>query len=81
MAKRGPKAKVRAKRAAKVARKKARRRYNPQTGRLTGREMKAQARRDDLIKKYQLEGMPLEAARQRAIDEMRDNPKRDWRRG
>jgi hypothetical protein len=57
------------------------RRYNPQTGKPTGRAVGALARLEALTKKYQDQGMTLEAARQRAIDEMRDNTRRDWREG
>ena len=34
---------------------------------------------EELTKQYQSGGMTLEAARQRAMDVMRDDPRRDWR--
>jgi hypothetical protein len=55
--------------------------YNPQTGKLTGRAIGAQQRLDTLAERYQSEGMSAEDARQRARDEMRNNPRRDWRHG
>ena len=55
--------------------------YNPQIGKLTGREAGAQMRLEELTEKYQADGMSAQEARQRARDVMRDNPKRDWRRG
>jgi hypothetical protein len=61
--------------------KKAAPRYNPQTGKLTGRAIKAQERLDALTQKYQAEGMAAQDARQRAREELRSNPRRDWRGG
>jgi hypothetical protein len=55
--------------------------YNPQTGRIGGRAAPAEFRLERLTKKYQDEGLPLEEARQRARNEMRDNPRGDWRGG
>jgi hypothetical protein len=55
--------------------------YNQQTGQITERAAKAQARLEARIKKLQNDGMTLETVRRRARDEMRDNPKPDWRRG
>jgi hypothetical protein len=55
--------------------------YNPQTGKLTGRAIGAQQRLETLAQKYQSEGMSAQDARQRARDEMRSNPRRDWRHG
>ena len=45
------------------------------------REKRALERLDELIKKYMDEGLTEVDARTRAILEMRDNPKGDWRRG
>jgi hypothetical protein len=55
--------------------------YNPQTGKLTGRAIGAEKRLEMLTQRYQSEGMSAQDARQRARDEMRDNPRRDWRQG
>jgi N-acetylglutamate synthase/N-acetylornithine aminotransferase len=76
------KAKRAAKKIARKAPKKtARQAYDPQTGRLSGRAVKAKARLDELTEKYIREGMDPGSAKQRATDEMRDNPRRDWRDG
>jgi hypothetical protein len=53
--------------------------FDPQTGRIGGRAAHAQIRLEALTKKYQAAGMPLEEARQRARNELRDNPRKDWR--
>jgi hypothetical protein len=56
--------------------------YNPQTGKLSGRESKADARLKKLTARYQSEGMELQDARQRALAEMRSHHGRgDWRHG
>ena len=55
--------------------------YSPQTGRTTGQELQALQRLDTLTKTYQAEGMSPQDARQRALDELRNNPRRDWRHG
>jgi hypothetical protein len=68
-----------------TARKKASRKrvgqYNAQMGTLTGGEVKAKQREDKLVQQFQLEGMTAPEARQRARQIMRDNPRKDWRRG
>jgi hypothetical protein len=64
-----------------VRKSKARKKYNPQTGKITGRAVGAQERLEALAKKYQAEGMELQDARQRAREEMRNNPRKDWRAG
>jgi hypothetical protein len=45
----------------------------------TGRSIGALERRDKLIEKYMQQGMSPEDARTRAVSEMRDNPRMDWR--
>jgi len=55
--------------------------YNPQTGRLTGRAVGAQERLEKLAAKYVVEGMSASDARNRAREEMRANPRKDWRAG
>jgi hypothetical protein len=55
--------------------------YNQQTGQLTGRARPAQERLEALTQQYMQDGMDAASARQRARDDMRDNPKMDWRRG
>jgi hypothetical protein len=62
--------------AKKTAKKKS---YNPHTGRATGRAIGGLERRDKLAEEYMAQGMSPEDARSRAIAEMRDNPRRDWR--
>ncbi len=53
--------------------------YNPQTGKLTGREIKAQKRLDELTAQYQASGLSEADARERARKELRDNARKDWR--
>ncbi len=48
---------------------------------LHNREKKALKRREELTAKYVAGGMTEEDAKQRAQNEMRDNPRRDWRTG
>jgi hypothetical protein len=55
--------------------------YNISTGQLTGREIKAKKGLDVLVAKYVVEGMTKEDATDRARNEMRDNPRKDWRAG
>jgi hypothetical protein len=50
----------------------------PKTGRITGQQRQSLQRLDPLTKKYQFEGMSPEDARQRAYNELRNNPSRDW---
>ncbi len=45
------------------------------------REKKALNRLEALTANYVAKGMTEEDARQRALDAMRDNPRRDWRAG
>jgi hypothetical protein len=49
--------------------------------RLTGQQRQSLQRLDPLTKKYQAEGMSPEDARQRAYDELRNNPSQDWGEG
>jgi hypothetical protein len=51
---------------------------SPKTGRITGQQRQSLQRLDPLTKKYQAEGMSPEDARQRAYNELRNNPRRDW---
>jgi hypothetical protein len=55
--------------------------YNHNTGKLSGREVKAQKRLEMLTAKYQADGVSEDEARERARNEMRDNPRGDWRNG
>ena len=55
--------------------------YNPQTGRLTGRAVGAQERLETLAAKYMKQGLSPSDARTRAREEMRANPRKDWRAG
>jgi hypothetical protein len=65
----------------KSARKTKVRSYNPQIGQITGRELQALQRLDTITKKYQAEGMSVQDARPRVLDELRNNPRRDRRKG
>jgi hypothetical protein len=67
--------------AKKAATRRVRKGYDSQSGRPTGRDANALVRRDELTREYVLGGMDEVSARQRATAEMRDNNKRDWRRG
>ena len=53
--------------------------YNSQQGKLSGREAKASARLTALTQKYQAEGMSAVDAKERALKELRDNARGDWR--
>jgi len=55
--------------------------YNPQTGRLTGRAVGAQERMEKLAAHYMTQGLSASDARNRAREEMRANPRKDWRAG
>ena len=55
--------------------------YNPQTGRLTGRAVGAQERMEKLAAHYVTQGLSPSDARNRAREEMRANPLKDWRVG
>ena len=48
---------------------------------LNRREQNALKRLDNLTAKYLAEGMTKADARQRAQDELRANPRKDWRAG
>jgi hypothetical protein len=55
--------------------------FNAGMGRLSGRAIKANKRLEKLAAKYEAEGLTKEAATARALNEMRDNPRQDWRAG
>jgi hypothetical protein len=55
--------------------------YNPQTGKLTGREVGAQERLEKRAEILMAGGMSPSDARTTARAEMRDNPRKDWRGG
>jgi hypothetical protein len=55
--------------------------WNQNSGKLSGREVKAQQRLEALTTKYQSEGLTEAEARDRARNELRDNPRSDWRAG
>jgi hypothetical protein len=65
----------------KTAPARKRKAFDSQMGRVTGRDASALTRRDELIQDYIRDGMEPSEACQRAIAVMRDNPKKDWRRG
>ena len=76
------KAKTKVKRSAsRMGKTKARRNYDQQTGRLKGRAVDAQERLEKRAEELIAEGVPATTARAQALNEMRDNPKMDWRRG
>jgi hypothetical protein len=62
---------------AKVTRRTKAKSDSPQTG----PELQAMQRLDPLTKTYQAAGMSPQDARQRALDELRNKPRRDWRKG
>jgi hypothetical protein len=55
--------------------------YTASLGRVSGREIKAKKRMDILVQKYIAEGITERAGQDRALKEMRDNPRGDWRAG
>jgi hypothetical protein len=55
--------------------------YNPNTGKLSRRESKAQKQLEAMTIQYQAQGMSEADARERARKEMRDNARADWRAG
>lgn len=57
------------------------RKYNQQTGQPSGREINALKRRDDLTEQYIAEGADPGSARQKALDVVRNNPRKDWGAG
>lgn len=71
---------IMAKKRKAVKRHKSAKSYNAQMGTLSGREVRAKKREDDLVRQYQHNGMSADAAQRRARDEMRNNPTRDWRK-
>jgi hypothetical protein len=72
--------KRKAKKAAAKKTTKRRRSYDSQSGRLTGREVGAQARLEKLAEQYMAQdNMDAASARQRAREVMRANPRKDWR--
>jgi hypothetical protein len=51
------------------------------TARLSGREIKANKRLKKRIAELEATGLSNEDARKKALAEMRDNPRKDWRAG
>ena len=41
----------------------------------------AETKRQHLVEKYVAEGMSIEKARSKALADLRDNPRKDWRQG
>jgi hypothetical protein len=58
-----------------------RRGYDIHTGKATGREVQAMHRLQVLTERYIAEGLTPADARTRAREELRANPRRDWRGG
>jgi hypothetical protein len=55
--------------------------WTASTARLSGREIKANKRLEKRIAELEATGLSRAAARKKARDEMRDNPRKDWRAG
>jgi len=55
--------------------------FSQSTGKLTGRDKDAQKRLDKRAEQLQAEGAPKVEATKTAREEMRDNPRKDWRGG
>lgn len=55
--------------------------FSQGTGQLTGRDKDAQARLEKRAAQLQADGMSAEDAKRAAREEMRDNPREDWRAG
>jgi hypothetical protein len=55
--------------------------YDIHTGKPTGREVQAMHRLQVLTERYIAEGLTPADARTRAREELRANPRRDWRGG
>jgi hypothetical protein len=72
---------VRKVKAAKKAVKKTKRGYDIHTGQPTGREVQAMHRLQVLEERYIAEGLTPADARTRAREELRANPRSDWRAG
>jgi hypothetical protein len=82
MIKRKAKKTVRAKAAKKAKPKaKAARGYDIHSGKPTGREVQAMHRLQVLTDRYIAEGLTPADAQTRAREELRANPRRDWRGG
>jgi len=67
--------------AKKLAPRKMKRGYNIHTGKPTGREVQAMHQLQVLTERYMAEGLTPADARTRAREELRANPRRDWRAG
>jgi hypothetical protein len=67
--------------AKKSAPRKMKRGYDIHTGKPTGREVQAMHRLQVLTERYMSEGLTPADARMRAREELRANPRRDWRAG
>jgi len=67
--------------AKKAAPRKAKRGYNIHAGKATGREVQAMHRLQVLTERYIAEGLTPADARTRAREELRANPRGDWRAG
>ena len=76
-------ARKKAKRGAKktMSRAKAARGYDIHAGKPTGREVQAMHRLQVLTDRYIAEGLTPADARTRAREELRANPRKDWRGG
>jgi hypothetical protein len=72
---------VRKVKAAKKAVRKTKRGYDIHTGQPTGREVQAMHRLQVLEERYIAEGLTPADARTRAREELRANPRKDWRAG
>jgi hypothetical protein len=64
-----------------AAKKTAPRSYDIHTGKPTGREVQAMHRLQVLTERYIAEGLTPADARTRAREELRANPRKDWRGG
>jgi uncharacterized protein YoaH (UPF0181 family) len=51
------------------------------TAQLSGREIRANKRLQKRIAELEATGLSSEEARKKALAEMRDNPRKDWRAG
>jgi hypothetical protein len=67
--------------AKKAAPRKMKRGYDIHTSQPTGREVQAMHRLQVLTERYIAEGLTPADARTRAREELRANPRRDWRAG
>jgi hypothetical protein len=55
--------------------------WTASTARLSGREIKANERLEKRIADLEVTGLSRVAARKQALEEMRSNPRSDWRAG